>query len=89
MGQVAKSAGLTPAAVWGLVHEHTKNVKFTTLAGVAAALGVPVQELLSEDSVVGGEAQIAAVFVQLSNVNKAALFGAAQALLEAQRKSKK
>jgi len=89
MGQVAKEAGLTAAAVWGLVHERTKNVKFTTLAGVAAALGVPIQAILADDAPVSDASEVAALYALLSPVNRAALAGAAKALLEAQRKSRK
>ena len=85
---VARACNLTGPAVWKLVHEQVKDPSFTTLMAVAAALGVPVQRILRDDAPVKSDAEFLAVFNSLTPANRAALTGAAAALLETQKKKK-
>ena len=89
MQQVAKKAGITAASVWALVHEHTGKVKFSTLAGVAEALGVPIQAILSAPPVgANSDEELRAVMAALSPINRAAILAAATSLLDSQAKKK-
>ena len=62
--------------------------KFSTLCSVALALGVPVQSILADNQPTEMDDNIQATFVALSPANKAAILGAAQALLESQKPKK-
>lgn len=48
MTELAKRAGIKQPSLWLIENGRTKKPKFDTLAGIASALGVPVQEILSE-----------------------------------------
>ena len=82
--ELARRAGLSAPTVWALEKGETVEVKFETLSAVAAALGVPVQALLSADQPSNMDAELVAVSGSLTPGNKAALLAAAHALLKSQ-----
>lgn len=46
--ELAKRAGIKQPSLWAIERGRIKQPKFTTLTNIAAALGVPVQTILSE-----------------------------------------
>lgn len=59
--------------------------KFETIKSVAAALGVPMSDIMAEEASPGLEAKIAAAVAALHPANKNALLAAAEALLRSQK----
>ena len=75
--------------MWAIEHGKTKNVRFSTLANIATALGVPVQDILKKPSAKASKAlqdDLHAMLLALDDKNKIALIGAARALLAQQKK---
>lgn len=85
MNRLAKAAGISVVAVHNLVHEKTNKVSLKSLKGIADALGVPLQALL-RDATVHAADELQAVYQSLSPTNRTAILGAAQALLNSQKK---
>lgn len=59
--------------------------KYSTLESIAAALGVPIQAILAEKQSPDLDDRLAAVTAALQPANKAAILGAAEALLKSQK----
>ena len=86
MAELARRAKIAQPSLWALEHEETKKPKADTLMRIAAALGVPLQAILSATQRIGSlESQMAAAFQSLSPENQAALVAAAQSLLKSQK----
>lgn len=89
MGELARRAGLAQPSLWALEHQVTKSPKFSTIAAVAAALGVPARELLAAKARkkdVPTSDDLEAIFEALDDRNKRVLLAAAQAMLKDQPK---
>lgn len=84
-------AGISNVAVFNLEHENTQKVSLKSLAGIARALGVPLQALLRDVEVAEQAAsdELTALYNALSPSNRSALIAAGQALVAAQTKRKK
>lgn len=91
MEALGNLAGISNVAVFHLEHENTEKVSLKSLAGIARALGVPLQSLL-RDVEVADQApsdELTALYNTLSPANRAALIAAGQALVAAQSRRKK
>jgi transcriptional regulator with XRE-family HTH domain len=87
MAELARQAGIKQPSLWALEHQITKKPKADTLMRVAAALGVPLREILKPSKKAPGDQQadLDEVFDQLDGRNKQALLAAAKALLDSQK----
>lgn len=87
MGELARRSGLKPPSLWALEHQMTKKPKADTLMRVAAALGVPLREILkpSKRGTADQAEDLTELFDQLDTRNKQALIAAAKALLDSQK----
>lgn len=83
--ELARRAGLSGPSVWALEKGETGMPKFETLRAIAAALGVPIQAILSDEQPADTEDKLRAATAQLSPANKAALLAAAEALVQSQK----
>lgn len=85
--ELARRSGIKPPSLWALEHQVTKKPKADTLMRVAAALGVPLREIMKPSK--KGAADLAEdvkeLFDQLDGRNKQALLAAAKALLDSQK----
>lgn len=86
--ELARKAGLSSPSIWALEKGETKMPKFVTLSSVARALGVPVQAILDDHQPIDMDDHIQAAITSLSPANKAAILGAAKALLDSQKRKK-
>lgn len=86
-GELARRSGITPPSLWELEHQVTKKPKADTLMRIAAALGVPLREILkpSKKGAVDEAEDLTELFDQLDGRNKQALLAAAKALLNSQK----
>lgn len=80
--ELARAAKLSPNTIWNWENGNVRNPKFATLAGIAGALGVPVHELLSTKQPPDLSEKMMAVFVRLSPDKAAAIYSAAEAMLQ-------
>ena len=90
INELARRAKIRGPSMWAIEKGKTKNVRAQTLIDIAAALGVPVQEILKASKNRGSQAlesQIITVFANLEDKNRQAILAAAQALLQQQKKS--
>jgi len=87
MAELARRSGIKPPSLWALEHQVTKKPKVDTMMRVAAALGVPMREILkaSKKPTVDMLADLDELFDQLDGRNKQALLAAAKALLDSQK----
>ena len=87
MAELARLSGIKPPSLWALEHQVTKKPKAETLMRVAAALGVPMREILRKTKRPEGDMleDLGELFDQLDNRNKQALLAAAKALLDSQK----
>lgn len=87
MAELARRAALKQPSLWALEHQVTKKPKADTLMRVAAALGVPMREILrpSKKGSVDLLDDLREVFDQLDGRNKQALLAAARALKDSQK----
>lgn len=87
MAELARRSGIKPPSLWALEHQVTKKPKADTMMRVAAALGVPLREIMKPSK--KGAADLAEdvkeLFDQLDGRNKQALLAAAKALLDSQK----
>jgi len=87
MAELARRSGIKQPSLWALEHQVTKKPKADTLMRVAAALGVPLREIMgpSRRTTVDLLDDLSEVFDQLDGKNKQALIAAARALLDSQK----
>lgn len=87
MAELARRSGIKPPSLWALEHQVTKKPKADTLMRVAAALGVPLREIMkpSKKDPDDQRADLSELFDQLDGRNKQALLAAAKALLDSQK----
>lgn len=88
MGELARRARISQPSLWALEHQVTKKPKYDTLPAIAAALGVPVRDLLkakiSKKNVPTLD-DLDTIFDSLDDANKQVLFAAAEAMLKNQK----
>ena len=87
MGELARRSGIKPPSLWALEHQVTKKPKADTLMRVAAALGVPLREIMKPSKKGAADLidDLTEVFDQLDSRNKQAMLAAAKALLDSQK----
>ena len=85
--ELARRAGIKQPSLWALEHQMTKKPKADTLMRIAAALGVPLREIMrpSKKATADLMDDLAVVFDRLDPNNKQALIAAARALLDSQK----
>lgn len=88
MTELAKRSQISQPTLWALENQRTDKPKADTMMRIAAALGVPLQSLLSNKKMAGDDAvaAMAAVFPNLKPQHQQALLVAAEALLKQQDK---
>jgi transcriptional regulator with XRE-family HTH domain len=88
MAELARRSGLKQPSLWALEHQVTKKPKADTLMRVAAALGIPMREILkpTKKGTVDLLDDLHEVFDQLDSQNQQALIAAARALKNSQKK---
>ena len=89
MAELARRSGIKQPSLWAIEHEVTKRPKADTMMRIAAALGVPMREILRS----GGKKNstdlaedLREVFELLDGRNQQALIAAARALKDSQKK---
>ena len=90
MNELARRAQIRGPSMWAIEKGRTKNVRFSTLSNVAAALGVNVQDILKRPTGKASRAlndDLHGLIVALDEKNKLAMIAAARALLAQQKKS--
>lgn len=87
--ELARRAGMSAPSLWALENGRTKMPKFHTLQSLAITLGVPIQAILADKQAPDLDDRLAAATSALSPANKAAILGAAEALLKSQKPPKK
>ena len=87
MARLAQQAKISQPSLWALEHQKTKKPKADTMMRIAAALGVPLQQIMPTQGVRldDAEEQLLAAFHGLRLENKGALIAAAKALLDSQK----
>lgn len=85
--ELARQAGIKQPSLWALEHQVTKKPKADTLLRVAAALGVPLRELMTvpKKGKIDLTEDLIELFDQLDGKNKQAVVAAARALLDSQK----
>lgn len=85
--ELARRAQISQPSLWALEHQMTKQPKADTLLRVAAALGVPLREIMrpSKKPTADMLADMSELFEQLDPRNKAAAMAAVKALLDSQK----
>lgn len=88
--ELARRAGIRQPSLWALEHQVTKKPKADTLMRIAAALGVPMTEILKKPAKgsVPPEDRILALYASLEDQNKTLLIATAETLLQHQGKKK-
>ena len=89
MAELARRSAIKQPSLWALEHQITKKPKADTIMRIAAALGVPMREILKS----GGKKNstdlsedLREVFELLDGRNQQALLAAARALKDSQKK---
>lgn len=87
MAELARRSSIKPPSLWALEHQVTKKPKNDTMMRIAAALGVPLREILkpSKKGAPDLTDDLSELFDQLDGRNKQALLAAAKALLDSQK----
>jgi len=87
MAELARRSGIKPPSLWAIEHQMTKQPKADTLMRVAAALGVPLREIMKPSKKGAADLQddLSELFAELDGRNKQALLAAAKALLDSQK----
>lgn len=87
MAELARRSGIKPPSLWALEHQVTKKPKVDTMMRIAAALGVPLREVMkpSKKGAADLGEDLTELFDQLDGRNKQALLAAAKALLDSQK----
>jgi transcriptional regulator with XRE-family HTH domain len=85
--ELARKSGLSQPTIWALEHGVTKKAKADTLLRVAAALGVPLRDIVrpSKRSTADLAEDLLELFDQLEPGNKQAVLAAIKALLHSQK----
>lgn len=80
-------AGIKQPSLWALEHQVTKKPKADTMLRVAAALGVPLREIMLPGKKGAQDLldDLQVVFDRLDGRNRQALIAAARALLDSQK----
>jgi len=89
MNELARRSHIKGPSMWAIERGKTKDVRFTTLTGIAAALGVPVQEILKKASGKTNKTlqnDLHTLLLALDEPNRLAMIAAARALLAQQKK---
>lgn len=89
MNELARRSHIRGPSMWAIEKGKTKNVRFSTLTNIAAALGVNVQDILKRPtgkSIRALDDDLHSLIVSLDEKNKLALIAAARALLAQQKK---
>jgi transcriptional regulator with XRE-family HTH domain len=89
MAELARRSSIKQPSLWALEHQVTKKPKADTLMRVAAALGVPMRELLrpgKKSNATDLHDDLHELFDQLDGRNQQALIAAARALKDSQKK---
>ena len=87
MSELARRAGLKQPSIWALEHQVTSKPKADTLMRVAAALGVPLREILrpGKKNAVDLQGDLAELFPQLDTKNQQAVLAAIRSLIDSQK----
>lgn len=87
IAELARRSGIRGPSLWALEHQVTKKPKAQTLMGIAAALGVPLRDIMRPSKKATHDLQddLSELFDQLDGRNKQALLAAAKALLDSQK----
>lgn len=85
--ELARRSGIKPPSLWALEQQVTKKPKADTLMRIAAALGVPLRDIMkpSKKGTADMADDLTELFDQLDGRNKQALLAAAKALLDSQK----
>ena len=83
--ELARKAKRSAPSIWALENGETIMPKYETLRNVAAALGVTLQEIMSDEQPSDIIEQLMAAAGALTPANKGALLAAAKALLDSQK----
>ena len=88
MAELARRSRIAQPSLWALEHQRTKQPKAATLMAIAAALGVPLREILvpHKRGASAGDDSADAVMRQLDPQNRAAWLAAGRALIDSQKK---
>lgn len=86
--ELARRAGISGPSMNAIKWGKTRNIRAETLLGIANALGVKIQDILKTPKGKTGnaDAELMAVFPQLSEDNKQAVLAAAKVLAAQQKK---
>lgn len=87
MAELARRSGLKQPSLWAIEHQVTKKPKVDTMMRIAAALGVPLREIMkpTKRGAIDLQEDLTELFDQLDVRNKQALLAAAKALLDSQK----
>lgn len=85
--ELSRRARISQPSLHSLEHQVTKQPKADTLMRVAAALGVPLREILKPSKKPTADllADLAELFERLEPGNKSAIIAAVKALLDSQK----
>ncbi len=83
--ELARKAKRSAPTIWALENGETTMPKYETLRDVAAALGVPLQAIMSDEQPSDINEKLMAAAYALTPANKGALLAAAKALLDSQK----
>ena len=88
MAELARQSGLSEPSIWALEHHVTKKPKYEILTAIAAALGVPVREIIKPSKRGAAEAidDLKELFDQLDAKHRDILVATARTLLNSQKK---
>lgn len=87
--ELARRAGIKGPSMHAIEMGKTKNLKSTTLIGIAAALGVPIQEIMKgkpHKGVRDRQLEAVAVFSSLDDRNQQAMLEVMRSLAAQQKK---
>lgn len=87
--ELARRAGIKGPSMWAIEMGKTKNLRSTTLIGIAAALGVPIQEIMKTKPGKGQrdlQLEALALFAGLDERNQQAMLVAMRSLASQQKK---
>lgn len=87
--ELARRAGIKGSSMHAIEMGKTKNLKSTTLIGIAAALGVPIQDIMKVKPLKGPrdrQLEAVAVFSSLDDRNQQAMLEVMRSLAAQQKK---
>ena len=87
--ELARRAGISGPSMHDILRGRTKEAKFSTIASIAVALGVSIQQVSKPKAAKGKRdltTEASSTFSQLSEPNQTAMLAAMQQLLALQKK---